>query len=109
MPALMCTTVPPAKSIAPHWKTRPASAIDLVEIGLRGGLGGGVGRSRERLGGGVDRVGAGPVPDHVRDREVDERHPQRMNSARAENFMRSAKAPTISAGVITANVIWKQT
>ena len=26
MPALMCTTVPPAKSRAPHWKIRPASA-----------------------------------------------------------------------------------
>ena len=24
----------------------------------------------------------------------------------AENFMRSAKAPTISAGVMIANVIW---
>ncbi len=31
-----------------------------------------------------------------------------MNSATAENFMRSAKAPTISAGVMQANVIWKQ-
>ena len=27
MPALMCTTVPPAKSIAPHRNTRPASAM----------------------------------------------------------------------------------
>ena len=32
-----------------------------------------------------------------------------MNSASAANFMRSAKAPTISAGVIAAKVIWKQT
>ena len=31
-----------------------------------------------------------------------------MNSATAENFMRSANAPTISAGVIAAKVIWKQ-
>ena len=30
-----------------------------------------------------------------------------MNSTSAENFMRSAKAPTISAGVIIAKVIWK--
>ena len=30
-----------------------------------------------------------------------------MNSISAENFMRSAKAPTISAGVIIAKVIWK--
>ena len=26
MPELMCTTVPPAKSSAPHWKARPALA-----------------------------------------------------------------------------------
>src|SRR5438132_562285 len=26
MPALMCTTVPPAKSMAPHWNARPALA-----------------------------------------------------------------------------------
>ena len=31
-----------------------------------------------------------------------------VNSTSAENFMRSAKAPTISAGVIIAKVIWKQ-
>ena len=28
-------------------------------------------------------------------------------TSRAENFTRSAKAPTISAGVMQANVIWK--
>ena len=50
---------------------------DFVELGLRGGLGGGVGRGRERLRGRVDRVRAGPVPDHVGDREIDEGHPQR--------------------------------
>ncbi|MNW16070.1 hypothetical protein D3C71_2147980 [compost metagenome] len=32
-----------------------------------------------------------------------------MNSSAAENFMRSAKAPTISAGVMIAKVIWKVT
>src|SRR5690606_37893934 len=31
------------------------------------------------------------------------------NSSSAENFMRSAKPPTISAGVMQAKVIWKQT
>ncbi len=31
-----------------------------------------------------------------------------MNSATAENFMRSAKAPTMRAGVMRAKVIWKQ-
>ena len=30
-----------------------------------------------------------------------------MNSTKAENFMRSAKAPQISAGVMMAKVIWK--
>ena len=30
-----------------------------------------------------------------------------MKTIRAENFMRSAKAPTISAGVMQAKVIWK--
>jgi hypothetical protein len=32
-----------------------------------------------------------------------------MNSSIAENFMRSAKAPAISAGVMMAKVIWKVT
>ena len=31
-----------------------------------------------------------------------------MNHSMAENFMRSAKAPAISAGVMMANVSWKQ-
>ncbi len=30
-----------------------------------------------------------------------------MNHSIAENFMRSAKAPQISAGVMMAKVIWK--
>ena len=30
-----------------------------------------------------------------------------MNSTSAENFMRSAKAPQMSAGVMMAKVIWK--
>jgi hypothetical protein len=29
-----------------------------------------------------------------------------MNTSIAENFIRSTKAPTISAGVMIANVIW---
>jgi hypothetical protein len=32
-----------------------------------------------------------------------------MNSSMAENFMRSAKAPAISAGVMMAKVSWKVT
>src|SRR5262245_359239 len=30
MPALMCTTVPPAKSSAPHWKARPALDVTVA-------------------------------------------------------------------------------
>ena len=41
---------------------------------LLGGIGAGVG---DGLGGADDGFGAGPVPDHVRHREIDERHPQR--------------------------------
>ena len=50
--------------------------IDRVELGLQLRLVG-VGRSSQRLGGFGDRVRAGPVPDHVRDREVDEGYPER--------------------------------
>ena len=32
-----------------------------------------------------------------------------MKSSTAENFMRSAKAPTMRAGVMQAKVIWKMT
>ena len=48
----------------------------FVEFGLRGGLGGGVSRCGDGLGGGCDRVRAGPVPNHVGDREIDYRHPE---------------------------------
>ena len=30
-----------------------------------------------------------------------------MKTRNVENFIRSAKAPVISAGVMTANIIWK--
>ena len=32
-----------------------------------------------------------------------------MNSTKAPNFHRSAMAPVISAGVMTANISWKAT
>ena len=32
---------------------------------------------------------------------------RRLNSTNALNRLRSAKAPVINAGVITANIIWK--
>jgi hypothetical protein len=31
MPELMCTTVPPAKSSAPHWLARPALACTVAK------------------------------------------------------------------------------
>ena len=30
-----------------------------------------------------------------------------MNTMKAENFLRSAKAPVMRAGVMIANIIWK--
>ena len=59
MPALMCTTVPPAKSSAPICQSQPALRVHRVDD----------------VGSGV-RVRARPEPDHVRDRQVGEREPQ---------------------------------
>src|SRR5256885_1052618 len=38
MPALMCTTVPPAKSIAPFLKTQPASALTSSSLACAAAL-----------------------------------------------------------------------
>ena len=47
-----------------------------IERGLCGRLlGGVVARCAQSLGGGVDRIRTCPVPDHVRDREIDQGHP----------------------------------
>ena len=74
---------------------------------LLGRLLGGACSGLGNLLGGVGGARTAPVPDHVGDREVDEGHPEGDEEHRAENFMRSAKAPTIRAGVMQANVIWK--
>ena len=108
MPELMWTTVPPAKSIAPHWKSEAG-------VGVRGCLGL---RSRSwrrigsRLGDGLaaPTTAAGPAQYQTMcaiGKYTNVTH-SGMKSAIAENFMRSAIAPTISAGVMQANVIWKQ-
>ena len=76
MPALMCTTVPPAKSMAPQMNTMPASALTASSAACAAFLASGVVGRGECLGGGVDRVRTGPVPDHVGDREVDEASPR---------------------------------
>ena len=77
MPALMCTTVPPAKSSAPHWKARPALAVTASNGASAPRLGVAAPAAANGLAGGDRGGGTGPVPDHVRDREVDEGHPQR--------------------------------
>ena len=72
----MWTTVPPAKSMA--------------SLGL-----------------GVARAVDQPVdaPDHVGERKVDEEHPADEEEHQV-NFIRSAIAPTMSAGVMMANMSW---
>ena len=72
MPALMCTTVPPAKSRTPAAPRKPPGPQTQWAIGA------------------YTRIDQAP-----------------MNHSNAENFMRSANAPTISAGVMMAKVIWK--
>jgi hypothetical protein len=48
---------------------------NLVELGLRRFFGHFAGCRGERLGGVGDGVGARPIPDHMRDREIDQGHP----------------------------------
>ena len=71
MPALMCTTVPPAKSRIPLLPSHPPSPQTQWQ------------------------TGAYTTVSQIA-----------MNRSTALNFMRSAKAPTISAGVMMAKVIW---
>ena len=68
IPALTCTTVPPAKSLAPRVASQPPPHT-MWAIGA------------------YTKVSHSP-----------------MNHSTAENFIRSANAPMISAGVIAAKV-----
>src|SRR5688500_11762582 len=89
IPALMCTTVPPAKSSAPFWNRKPAVAVAHVAAS-------------------ADVYASGPAHHQTMcaiGRYENENH-NTMKTRIAENFMRSAKAPTIKQGVIAANVIW---
>ena len=45
-------------------------------------------------------------PDPVGERRVDEGGPEEVKRTKAPNRLRSAKAPVISAGVMTANISW---
>ena len=56
----------------------PRAIGDFVKLGLRGSLGGGVGAGgSQRLGGGGQIIRRGNPPDRMRDREVNDRDPQR--------------------------------
>src|SRR4029453_7688330 len=72
IPALMCTTVPPAKSSAPRLNSQPEGENTQCAIGA------------------YTRTAQSP-----------------MNHTHAENFIRSATAPVINAGVMIANISWK--
>jgi len=50
---------------------------NFIKLSLRSSFGCTIGCSGNRLRCIGDRVRTGPVPDHMRDREVHERHPQR--------------------------------
>ena len=71
IPALMCTTVPPAKSSAPRRNSQPAGENTQCATGV------------------YTTIAQSP-----------------RNQTHAENFMRSAIAPVISAGVMIANISW---
>ena len=76
-PEVMCTTVPPAKSKAGNLP--PSVAVQQAAL----------------------------APHHVRHRKVHHAVDHSvMNSSMAENFIRSANAPEISAGVMMANINW---
>ena len=70
-PALMCTTSPPAKSIA----STSSAMIPPPHTQCA--------------------IGAYTITDHTA-----------MKTTHEENFIRSATAPAISAGVMIANIIW---
>ncbi|GIU88981.1 MAG: hypothetical protein KatS3mg010_2129 [Acidimicrobiia bacterium] len=71
MPALMCTTVPPAKSSAPRSNNQPEGENTQCATGEY------------------------TITDH-----------RPRNHTHAANRIRSAIAPVMSAGVMTANIIW---
>ena len=80
--ALMWTTVPPAKSRT--WRAPWKSPLELTLAALMNPS----------------------APDPVGDRRVDEDRRQADEHSMAENFIRSANEPAMSAGVMMANVIW---
>src|SRR6185369_15613664 len=91
-PALMCTTVPPAKSSAPHCQSRPAlsfmASTTLAVV-----------------------YASGPIQNQTmcaigRYENVNQ---STVKTNTAENLTRSANPPRINAQVIAAKVAWKAT
>src|SRR5690606_961779 len=92
IPALMWTTVPPAKSSAPHCQISPAFA--LVASTTFAAV-----------------YASGPAQNHTMcaiGRYENVNH-STANTSTAENFTRSANAPRMRHTVIAANVAWNAT
>ena len=101
----MWTTVPPAKSIAPHWKIRPASARVSSSLACAAVFAAPSAAAASALA--AASIASGPAQYHTMwaiGKYTKVTH-SGINSAMAENFMRSAIAPTIRAGVMAAKVI----
>src|SRR5262245_2012951 len=84
-PELTCTTVPPAKSSTLNQPAKSPFSSVLAAL----------------------KMPSGPQTQCATGEETKIAH-RPMNQSIAENFMRSAKAPAISAGVMIAKVSWKQ-
>jgi hypothetical protein len=92
MPALICTTVPPAKSSAPHCHRRPAFAF-CASTTFAAVYASGPGQNHTMC-----AIGRYEKVNH-----------STMNTSTPANFARSAKAPRMRQHVIAANVAWKAT
>ena len=92
MPALMCTTVPPAKSRAPIWNSQPA--FDVASSAALAS---------------VNASGPGQNQTMCAIGRYENVNQITANSSTAENLIRSAKAPTMRHTVIAAKVAWNAT
>src|SRR6185503_14507171 len=92
IPALMCTTVPPAKSSAPHCQIKPAFAL-VASTTLAAVYASGPGQNQT-----ICAIGRYENVNHSTE-----------NTSTAENLMRSANAPRTRQTVIAANVAWNAT
>ena len=90
--ALMCTTVPPAKSSAPHCHSNPALAF-CASTTFAAVYASGPGQNHTMC-----AIGQYENVNH-----------RTMNTSTPENFARSAKAPRIRQQVIAAKVAWNAT